>query len=141
MKLTIRDIPNAVFAPRRLQLAKPIIDLDTAPYAVTLLRVSLGMLFLAHGCLKVFTFTRPGTAQVFESVGLPGFMAYGVAPMESSVGGLLLIVGLHSRWVALLLFPLPGTGCLPMRVAAGNFRHFARLQPCSSFCWAMEPMP
>jgi putative oxidoreductase len=104
MKLTIRD-NNPVSAPRNPRLAKPIIDLDTAPYAITLLRVSLGLLFLAHGLLKVFTFTLPGTAQFFASIGLPGFMAYVVTPMEI-VGGLMLIAGLYTRWVAIALFPI-----------------------------------
>ncbi|MEO1147485.1 MAG: DoxX family protein [Cyanobacteria bacterium J06638_22] len=103
MKLTIRDVSAS--APRNLRLAKPILDLETAPYATTLLRVSLGLLFLAHGLLKVVTFTLPGTAQFFASIGLPGFMAYVVAPMEI-IGGPLLIVGLFSRWVALALFPI-----------------------------------
>lgn len=105
MKLTIRDIPNPVSASRNLRLAKPVIDLDTAPYAITLLRVSLGLLFLAHGLLKVFAFTLPGTARFFQSVGLPGFMAYVVTPMEIA-GGLMLISGLYTRWVALALFPI-----------------------------------
>ena len=40
-----------------------MIDTRSAPYAALLLRVSLGVLLLAHGLLlKVFTFTIPGTA-------------------------------------------------------------------------------
>jgi putative oxidoreductase len=104
MKLTIHDIPNPT-APRNLRLAKPTIDLETAPYAITLLRISLSILFLAHGLLKVIVFTLPGTAQFFQSVGLPGFMAYIVTPVEI-VGGLLFILGIYTRWVALGLFPI-----------------------------------
>ena len=41
-----------------------MIDSRTAPYAATLLRVSLGAMFIAHSLiLKYFTFTLPGTAQ------------------------------------------------------------------------------
>ncbi len=97
MKLTIHDIPAV--APRKSPM------LNTAPYAAALLRASLGLLFLAHGLLKVAVFTLPGTAQFFESVGLPGFMAYVVTPMEI-LGGLLLILGIYTRWVALVLFPI-----------------------------------
>ncbi|PSR15882.1 hypothetical protein C8255_20775 [filamentous cyanobacterium CCP3] len=104
MKLTIRDMPTAA-ASRPRRLAKPTIDLDTAPYAITLLRVSLGLLFLAHGLLKVMVFTLPGTAQFFASLGLPAGMAYVVAPMEL-IGGLMLMAGLYTRWVALALFPI-----------------------------------
>jgi molybdate transport repressor ModE-like protein len=52
-------------------------DTKTAPYAALLLRVSLGLMFLAHGLvLKVFTFTVPGTVGYFQSIGYPGFFAY-----------------------------------------------------------------
>ncbi len=104
MKITIHDHPpvQTVQQPR---LGKPTIDLNTAPYGILLLRLSLGILFLAHGLLKFTVFTLPGTAQFFEKLGLPGFMAYVVAPAEV-VGGLMLLAGLYSRWVALVLFPV-----------------------------------
>ena len=108
MKLTIRDLSTNGSAAERHRhplLSKPAIDLNTAPYGILLMRVSLGLLFLAHGLLKVFVFTLPGTAQFFNSVGLPGFMAYPVTLLEV-VGGLALLVGLYSRWVAIALFPI-----------------------------------
>ena len=61
-----------------------MIDQKTAPYGVLLLRVALGVMFIAHSAyLKVFVFTLPGTAQFFESLGLPGFSAYGVVAAET----------------------------------------------------------
>jgi putative oxidoreductase len=36
----------------------------------TLLRVSLGVMWTAHGLLKLLVFTLPGTAQLFQSVAL-----------------------------------------------------------------------
>lgn len=77
----------------------------TTPYAALLLRLSLGVMFIAHGLLKVFVFTLPGTVQFFESIGYPGFMAYAVVIAEVG-GGLLLISGLYARWVALALVPV-----------------------------------
>ena len=44
---------------------------NSSPYAALLLRVSLGALFLAHGLLKVFVFTLPGTVKFFASLGYP----------------------------------------------------------------------
>jgi putative oxidoreductase len=102
MKITIQDVRSV---DDRRQRTKPTIDLATAPYAILVLRISLGSLFLAHGCLKVFVFTLSGTAQFFESVGLPGWMATPVAISEL-VGGLLLVGGIYTRWVALGLFPI-----------------------------------
>jgi putative oxidoreductase len=80
-------------------------DSRNAAYAALLLRVSLGILFLAHGLLKVLVFTVPGTVQYFQSIGYPGFFAYLVILGEIG-GGLLLILGAWTRVVALALLPI-----------------------------------
>ena len=83
-----------------------MIDSRTAPYAALLLRVSLGVMFLAHSIvLKLMTFTLAGTAQFFESLGLPAPLAYLVFAAEA-IGGLLLILGVQTRLVALALIPI-----------------------------------
>jgi len=82
-----------------------MIDEKTAPYAALLLRVSLGVALLAHGLLKVFVFTVPGTVQFFESVGYPGFFAYLVILAELG-GGAALILGAFVRPVAIALIPV-----------------------------------
>ncbi len=83
-----------------------MIDTKTAPYAALLLRVSLGVMFLAHSLwLKLVVFGLPGTAQFFGSLGLPPASAYLVFAAEV-VGGALLIVGYQTRWVALALIPV-----------------------------------
>jgi putative oxidoreductase len=72
----------------------------------TLLRVALGIMFIAHSVvLKYFTFTLAGTAQYFASIGLPASLAYVVFAAEA-VGGVLLLLGLYTRWVALALVPV-----------------------------------
>ena len=72
----------------------------------TLLRVALGIMFIAHSVvLKYFTFTLAGTAQYFASIGLPASLAYVVFAAEA-VGGVLLVLGLYTRWVALALVPV-----------------------------------
>ena len=83
-----------------------MIDNRTAPYAALLLRVSLGVLFLAHGLwMKVLTFGISGTVGYFESIGYPGFFAYLVILGEVG-GGLALILGLWTRTVSLLFLPI-----------------------------------
>jgi len=67
----------------------------------TIMRVVLGILFLAHGISK-FQMGLDGVAGYFQSIGIPGFMAYLVAPIEL-VGGILLIVGLLTRYVSIVL--------------------------------------
>jgi putative oxidoreductase len=82
-----------------------MIDSRTAPYAALLLRVSLGVLFLAHAGLKIFVFTPAGTAQFFGSVGLPPALAY-VTIAAEVLGGVALILGIWARVAALLLTPI-----------------------------------
>ena len=81
------------------------IDSRTAPYAALLLRVTLGVAFLAHAGLKIFVFTIPGTVGFFESIGYPGFFAYLVILGEVG-GGLALIAGIQTRLIALALVPV-----------------------------------
>ena len=72
----------------------------------SLLRISLGLMFIAHSViLKYFTFTLPGTAQYFASIGLPASLAYVVFALEA-VGGVLLVLGIQTRWVAFGLVPV-----------------------------------
>ena len=74
-------------------------------YAALALRLSSGALFIAHGLMKVFVFTIPGTVGYFESLGLPGFFAYLTIAAEV-LGGLALILGVATRAVALALIPV-----------------------------------
>ncbi|KGD72957.1 MULTISPECIES: DoxX family protein [Tatumella] len=80
-------------------------DTRTTPYAALLLRIALGILFLAHLGLKLFVFTPAGTAKFFESLGLPGGLAYLVMVVEF-VGALALILGVYARIAAVALIPL-----------------------------------
>lgn len=70
------------------------------------LRISLGAIYIAHSLyLKLVVFTLPGTAQFFESIGLPGPLAYLVFAAEA-VGGIALVLGVQTRWSALALVPV-----------------------------------
>lgn len=82
-----------------------MIDTRTAPYAAFVLRVALGLMFIAHALLKYAVFTLPGTVKFFESLGLPGPLAYATFFAEL-IGGALILAGLHSRWVAAVLIPV-----------------------------------
>jgi putative oxidoreductase len=82
-----------------------MIDNRTAPYAAFVLRAALGLMFIAHALLKYSVFTLPGTAKFFESLGLPGPLAYLTFAAEL-IGGALILGGLGTRWVALALVPV-----------------------------------
>jgi putative oxidoreductase len=90
---------------RFLNLETEMIDARTAPYAAFALRVALGAMFIAHALLKYYVFTLPGTVQFFESIGLPGALAY-VTFWAELVGGALILAGLGTRWVAAALVPI-----------------------------------
>lgn len=72
---------------------------------IALLRVSLGLMWIAHALLKLLVFTLPGTAQFFSSQGLPGALAYPVFALEL-LGGLALVLGVYARQTALALVPV-----------------------------------
>jgi putative oxidoreductase len=82
-----------------------VIDSRTAPYAALVLRGALGAMFIAHALLKYYVFTLPGTAQFFQSLGLPAALAYATFWAEL-VGGALILAGVYSRWVAAALVPV-----------------------------------
>ena len=81
-------------------------DERTAPYGALLLRVALGVMFLAHGAyLKLVVFTLPGTVKFYESIGLPGIGAHATIAVEV-IGGLMLIAGFHTRIAAIATLPV-----------------------------------
>lgn len=65
-----------------------------------LLRVVLGIIFIAHGWAKIGG--MEGTIGFFVSLGLPAFMAYVVAWVEF-LGGIAVLLGIFSRIAAYLL--------------------------------------
>ena len=97
-----------------------MIDTRTAPYAAFLLRISLGVLFLAHFGLKFFVFTPAGTAQFFQSLGLPGALAYLTMAAEL-LGAIALILGAYTRFVAIALIPILLGAIVTVHWSAGFF--------------------
>lgn len=82
-----------------------MLESRTAPYAALLLRLTLGILFLAHAGLKLFVFTPAGTAAFFGKLGLPGWLAYVTIGWEL-IGAAALILGVWPRLAALALIPV-----------------------------------
>ena len=78
---------------------------DRVTAAATLLRLTLGVMFIAHALLKYFVFTLPGTAQFFGSLGLPPALGY-VTFWAELVGGVMILLGVYTRYVVLALLPI-----------------------------------
>ncbi|MBD1203505.1 MAG: DoxX family protein [Rhodobacteraceae bacterium] len=91
-----------------------------ADLAATLLRVTSGIWFLLHAGLKIFVFTPAGTAGFFESIGLPGPLAY-VVILAELLGGIALIAGYKTRLVALGLSVILLGSIYTPHFAAGFF--------------------
>ncbi len=77
-------------------------DQKLAPYAALILRVSMGIMFLAHAWLKAGVFGFANAGKYFVSLGLPDWFVYPVVALEV-VGGLALILGVMVRWVSIPL--------------------------------------
>jgi putative oxidoreductase len=89
----------------------------TTPYAALLLRLSLGVLLLAHGAwLKLGVFGLAGTMGFFGSIGYPPVLGAAVAFGET-LAGLALIAGVGVRVASLAMVPVMAGATL---VHAGN---------------------
>jgi len=83
-----------------------MIDIRTAPLGAFVLRVALGVMFLAHALvLKLGVFGLDGTTQFFVSLGLPAWTAPATILAEA-VGGLALVLGFWARLAAVATIPL-----------------------------------
>ena len=79
-----------------------------AGYGITLLRILVGIIFVAHGGQKLFGlfggYGLEGTGQWMESIGItPGYYLAMLSGAAEFFGGLALIVGLLARPAALAL--------------------------------------
>ena len=93
---------------------------SNADIAALILRVTLGGLFIVHALLKIVVFTLPGAAGFFESLGLPGFLAY-VVTFAELLGGAALILGFQTRIVSLALIPVLLGAIFTVHLANGFF--------------------
>lgn len=72
-----------------------------SPYAPTLLRITVGTVFLAHGLQKLQEYASTIGFMAFAKIPLLPVSAWGIILLET-VGGLLMILGLGTRWLSIL---------------------------------------
>jgi putative oxidoreductase len=82
-----------------------------------ILRVVLGVTFLAHGLAK-FQMGLDNLSGWFGSIGIPGLFAYLVALLET-IGGVALIVGLGTRVLSGLLAVVMAVAIVKVKMPAG----------------------
>ena len=72
--------------------------------ALLIARIALGVVFIAHGAQKVFTYGLTGTTEAFAGMGVPAPQASALfAAVVELVGGAALLVGVATPVVGLLL--------------------------------------
>lgn len=68
-------------------------------FGILLIRIILGIVFIAHGWAKFQN--MEGTIGFFVSIGLSALVAYVISIIEL-VGGIMMLLGIFTRYVALL---------------------------------------
>lgn len=95
-------------------------------YGLLILRVFLGIVFMAHGSQKLFGlfggYGLEGTGQFMSSLGLePGYLMACLSGGGEFFGGLLLVLGLLTRFGALNTFIISLVGMFTVHISKGFF--------------------
>jgi putative oxidoreductase len=73
-------------------------------WGITVLRLGVGVVFLAHGSQKLFVWGFGNVAAFMGKVGIPApMLAAVVVTLVEFLGGLALVIGSFTRWAAALL--------------------------------------
>jgi putative oxidoreductase len=91
---------------------------------LTVLRVTLGVIFLMHGYLTLAVIGPSGTAGYMPRMGYPAALGPALAwylIVAHSVGGTLLILGLWTRWAALAQVPIIASAFFLLHLPQGFF--------------------
>jgi putative oxidoreductase len=91
-------------------------------YGATVLRVTLGVIYVMHAYLALFVYGYRGTVRFQESLGLP-LPEVGAAYVivAHGLGGLLLVLGVFTRWAALANLPIMAGAFFLVHLKQGFF--------------------
>jgi putative oxidoreductase len=91
-------------------------------WGITVLRVVVGIVFLAHGGQKLFVWGFGGVAGFLGQVGIPApMLAAVVVTLVELLGGLAILLGLFARWAAIPLAINMAVAILTVHLRAGFF--------------------
>ena len=101
---------------------------------IALLRMIVGIVFLAHGCQKLFVYHFSGVAGMFTGIGIPlPAVSAVVVTLVELLGGLALFFGLLTRWAALLLAINMAVAVLAVHLKGGFFLREPRIRVRADF--------
>lgn len=97
-----------------------------AGYGITVLRIIVGIIFMAHGSQKLFGmfggYGLEGTGQYMASLGLnPGYLMALLSGSAEFFGGLALFLGLLARPAAVVLIVMLVVAILSVHIHNGLF--------------------
>jgi putative oxidoreductase len=97
----------------------PFISSDNA---LVLLRILVALIMMAHGMMRLIVNSLTGFGEFLTSKGFPlgEILAWGITIFELA-GGILLIIGLYRRWIALILIIELITGIILVHAKNGWF--------------------
>jgi putative oxidoreductase len=79
-------------------------ELDVREWGMAILRVVIGIAFMMHGGQKLFVLGSAGSAGIMVRAGIPlPWLAGPFIAVVEFFGGVALVLGILSRWAALLL--------------------------------------
>lgn len=93
------------------------VNVKQIAWSILILRLILGFSFVVHGWSK-FSGGIENIAGWFDSIGLPGVLAYAVALLEV-VGGLALMAGLFTRVLSFLFIIVMMVAVVKVQLARG----------------------
>ena len=96
----------------------------TSGVGVAVLRVTLGLIYVMHGYLGLAIIGPSGIAGYTTRMGYPAALGPALGwylIVAHSLGGILLIVGLFTRWAALVQVPIVASALLLHHLRQGFF--------------------
>ncbi len=73
-------------------------------WTIAVIRVIVGIIFLTHGIQKLFMVGFEGVSEMFVNMGIPlAFTSAVIVSLVEFFGGILLILGLLTRWASIPL--------------------------------------
>jgi putative oxidoreductase len=89
---------------------------------IAMVRVAVGIVFLAHGAQKLFVIGPAGVAHMFQGAGIPLPQASAaVVTLVEFAGGIALVLGVGARWAAILLAIVMAVAIGKVHLHAGFF--------------------